>query len=477
MTRSEYPLHGPTWRLSAGRSWSKAAADRTESPNLLCVAGRSEAQWRHIAASPLRRWALRLGLLFLFFRLSGLHEFLTDTLHVRVSLSAFSMPLLVLICVTGAVGRALRWAPARFLVTFAVFFGMASMVSFWPGQSLGLFVIYLRSDLLPLFVLGGLVVTEREYDAVLRTFALASIASILLGLVWSGEGTRLELRAGSFDDPNDYAAHLLMLLPLSALTVLDSARAWWLRLLAACLVPCGLVLIARTGSRGAGFAAVVVIVWCLVVMRIKARITLVLAVVVCGVVITVFVGERTINRLVSLVDNSKESSSEFESRYQRLYLFHESLRLTAQHPFLGIGPGQFANVEGTEARERGAHGAWHTSHNAYTQVTSETGLPAGVGFVGCVGSTVLLLRRIRRRSRVGTRWRLIAMCSSAAMIGFCSAIAFLSLAYSFHLPTMAGFAIASALRLELALAFPEGFQDDGRVVGEGIVGVRLGGRL
>jgi O-antigen ligase len=56
-----------------------------------------------------------------------------------------------------------------------------------------------------------------------------------------------------------------------------------------------------------------------------------------------------------------------------------SLKMTATHPIFGVGPGQFENVTQT----------WFLTHNTYTQLSSEVGIPGFILFV-------LVLRQVFR---------------------------------------------------------------------------------
>jgi len=55
------------------------------------------------------------------------------------------------------------------------------------------------------------------------------------------------------------------------------------------------------------------------------------------------------------------------------------LKLTATHPIFGVGPGQFESVTQT----------WFLTHNTYTQLSSEVGIPGIILFL-------LILRRVFR---------------------------------------------------------------------------------
>jgi O-antigen ligase len=133
-----------------------------------------------------------------------------------------------------------------------------------------------------------------------------------------------------------------------------------------------------------------------------------------------------------------------ESTSSREYLLRKSIEFTFDKPLFGVGVGQFSIYEGTLARDSGARGNWHLTHNAYTQVSSECGIPGLILFVAAIIGTFLTFLRVARRARaVGhTEIMIAANCLLTGFSAFCVAIIFLSLAYAFYLPTMAGIAIA-----------------------------------
>jgi len=63
-------------------------------------------------------------------------------------------------------------------------------------------------------------------------------------------------------------------------------------------------------------------------------------------------------------------------------LFLRSIQLTFEHPILGVGPGEFMDAEAEEAAVAGKKAMWHFTHNSYTELSSETGLP-GLGLSLC----------------------------------------------------------------------------------------------
>jgi len=138
----------------------------------------------------------------------------------------------------------------------------------------------------------------------------------------------------------------------------------------------------------------------------------------------------------------------------RRKLLMASVYDTLSHPIFGLGPGQFENYEGRTKSHN--EGGFTGAHNSYTQISSETGLPGILMYLGGTLSAFFLLQRT---------WKLIAKMPQAkelslacfllsiSMIGFCVAIFFLNFGYYFYLPSYTGLIIclSAAVRREVAM--------------------------
>src|SRR6185437_3589419 len=74
---------------------------------------------------------------------------------------------------------------------------------------------------------------------------------------------------------------------------------------------------------------------------------------------------KYILRLKTLVGGDITGTGDHGSMDARRDLLMESIRVTLQHPIFGVGPGNF------QAYTK----SWHVTHNTYTELSSETGIP------------------------------------------------------------------------------------------------------
>jgi O-antigen ligase len=160
-------------------------------------------------------------------------------------------------------------------------------------------------------------------------------------------------------------------------------------------------------------------------------------------------------RYATLFTNNTDDQEAIESTAARTNLLKSSLRFTLQHPIFGVGPGEFSDYEAADAKSGGTKAAWQVTHNAYTQVSSEAGIPALLFYLAAIIMTFRIFGKIYRTALYRRELRSMAMacfCCQLSMVGFCTATIFLSLAYTMYLPTMSGLALAFSRSLEGELA-------------------------
>jgi len=89
--------------------------------------------------------------------------------------------------------------------------------------------------------------------------------------------------------------------------------------------------------------------------------------------------------------------------------------------------------------------AWRETHNTFTQVSSETGIPGLIIYLCVIGSIFTALRRVWRESRGRKEFEQhyrLAYCLMLALLLFVIGGMFGSSAYHFFLPALAGISAA-----------------------------------
>jgi len=119
----------------------------------------------------------------------------------------------------------------------------------------------------------------------------------------------------------------------------------------------------------------------------------------------------------------------------------------------------FAEAREREAARQGKHAAFLLTHNTYTQVSSECGIPALVIFIAILASTFRTATRIHRlaNKRPEPSMKAVAAVASAlrySVLAYATTCLFLSVAYQALLPTLAGMVVALEYSVARQLAAP-----------------------
>ena len=400
----------------------------------------------------IQRAALWFAIIFVFVRFSFLHELIAISFGVRsYLLPVFEYPAVVGLLVSGGVLRAVRNSPGRYFSAFAIWLILATPSSVWPGGSFSEVSTYFQTQLPAFFLIAGLVVRFREMKWMMTSIALAGIVNELSAeSMRNTSGARLEVQYVTFGNANDLAAQLLLILPLCwfLLTVPKGSRI--IRLLMIPGIGLGAYNVLLSGSRGALVA--IVVVWIVLIFTTQGskRLIIAAAAPVAAIVIFAILPASVMERYATLSDKtaftgvSTDTSEAVSSAAGRRYLLMRSLEFTLKHPVFGVGPGQFANAEGGEAHGKGERGSWLQTHNLYTQVSSEAGIPA-IAFllaamIGCIPALIKIRREAKIRNYRDLEAAAFALLLSLAAFG--SAAFFLSLAWRFYIPALIGLSCA-----------------------------------
>ncbi|MCC7355591.1 MAG: O-antigen ligase family protein, partial [Anaerolineae bacterium] len=232
------------------------------------------------------------------------------------------------------------------------------------------------------------------------------------------------LRAfGTFAQPNPYAGYLGMVVPLGlSLTLWTFSVAWreprklraGARLLgygfATAVCALGIVM---SWSRGAwlGIAAAGLVV--MVVHSGRSRLVLICLLLIAAItgllsgfgLLPAVISERLadLSSFIGLLNpNAVEITDANFSVYERVAHWYAGIAMFADHPWFGVGAGNFSAVYATYALARWQQSLGH-AHNVYINIAAETGLVGLLSFLMMWGGAfVITLRSIRNAT--GYRW-------------------------------------------------------------------------
>jgi O-antigen ligase len=408
-----------------------------------------------VAPNALRKLAFYFGLALLFVEITVLQELAPYVLGFNAYILYLVAPPAILFGLfTGSLQRTFRHRAAYYWLAFYAWMILATPFSHWRGGSFDR-VVDGRINLIMLVIVGGLATNWPEVRAIFYTLAAAAVINLLTArLLMNSSNGRISVALQGFDigNSNDLAAGLLLVLPFVLFLALG--RHPITRIPALAVIGYGLWIILGTASRGAVIALAVMFLFTMWFGSPRLRIAGLVAVVAIPAIVFVALPGATLSRLGTLVGEQHEEAE--ESQASRMYLFQKSVLFTIQHPLFGVGPDQFANYEGGESVAAGRVGNWHATHCAWTQVSSECGIPALILYMCGVGSAFALVMRTFRRARLQGHTEIAnaCFCYLLAMVGFLIAITFLANAYRFYVPAMISLAITMSFAAsdELSIA-------------------------
>jgi len=116
------------------------------------------------------------------------------------------------------------------------------------------------------------------------------------------------------------------------------------------------------------------------------------------------------------------------------------------HPLFGVGPGNFPTAQNDLALSRGeSKGLWAETHNTYTQISSEMGIPGLVIYLALLYWCFKPLNSILHTRYPGKEWhdlQAMAKILRASLICVLAMAVFDSYAYDVNVPILAGISCA-----------------------------------
>lgn len=392
-----------------------------------------------------QKFALNAALVFFFFRISFLHEFISGHIGIDTHLMIILGSICYLACLlSGAGATALQDKCTWMWLGFAGWMTLATMTSTWRGGSIFELEDYLKTILPIILIIPAAVHTEEDVRKFMAMIGMAGIANTALGFLSSDfRAGRMNLQAaGSIGDPNDYAAHLIFLIPAIAYYAFGLKNSKFYKILGVGAIGAALYQILSTGSRGGLVSLMAFAAYVIATGNHKVRVGLLLGGPILVLLALPLVPQNAVDRLKTIFvtpppNVQKEAADSTEARRA---LLRASIHATLTHPFVGIGPGVFEDYEAGVAAEEGKKGMWHETHNAYTQISAECGIPALLFTLAGLTFSFAYLRKTRKLGDSGLRGP--ATTLSVMLFGFSVCIFFLTKGYNFNFLIVSGLAIS-----------------------------------
>lgn len=296
---------------------------------------------------------------------------------------------------------------------------------------------YVRGILI-FIVIINVVRTERRLKALLFVALVTAIVlsaqavnDYRLGLM-TIEGYRAAGRGtGIFGNTNDMALHLVTMLPISIALFFGARNPLMKTVHGACalVMMAGILL---SYSRGAFLGMFVVLVYFAFRIAKSNRIGVILAIVAGAIAIILLAPSGYGTRLLSIFVPGLDPGGSADSRRDELM---RSAYVALRHPLLGIGMGNYQPLMSLKGL---------VTHNSYTQVAAEMGMTALVLYTMFIVSPFRKLSVIVRETftaRRHSRFYYLALGLQASLLAYMVSSFFLSVAYSWYVYYLVGYAV------------------------------------
>ncbi len=384
-----------------------------------------------------------LLLVYLFFYCSRIPE-LVSWLHIGLLLQPM---LLIGMIMTGTSKAIFRTAIGKVMTAFTLWVAFCVPFSIWRGGSTQIFILAVQALAL-LFFMAAFIRTLDDCYRALFVIALAMAAVGAMSFLIGGKVNAARLSLGeqtsqTLGDANYLALYLVVGLPFLwfASTWKKGFVKYGLLLM---MVPV-LAALGRTGSRMGLLALVAGTLFFLVFASAGQRAVVIMGGFITLVLAVFLLPQRITERFTTFFQPQSSASAEAAASSEaREHMLKRSIELTFEHPLFGVGPGQFINAEAQEAMSVGQRATWHYTHNTYTELSSETGIPGMVIFL------IAFFLAFRGLSQYRSRFpsmqvRRAALCLQMAVLVSAIGAFFLNLAYSGILYAILGMSAAFQL--------------------------------
>jgi O-antigen ligase len=372
------------------------------------------------------------------------------------------------------------------MAALTVIYAIGLPLSVWRSRSFQTFTAEWLKAVIAFMIAGALVVTFKQCRTALNSIGWGvAVASLLAIYVGRTEYGRLQLGSGTLSNANGLAFILLLGLPFLWLMASASDAPKFKRLVAFCFTLTTIYASVRTGSRAGLIGLLVLFLLFFLRASIIGKLTFCVGVAAFSLCVfsffpaivqryeTMFVGAGAISQAHTAREASALGAAVGSSEARRKLLIN-SLKVTAEHPLLGVGINGFGAYMAKKETAEGIIPRYQGTHNTYTQVSSEAGIPALIIFLCIMIFSFQGLLRVYKRAKksptkVGRQVADVCYALISTLTAYAVCVFFDYVAYDATLPVLAGFAIALGSAARNALAVAEYNQATAPVVAQAVV--------
>lgn len=336
--------------------------------------------------------------------------------------------------------RVITWTIEMKMMTLMWVLGMIlTPIAVSPGESIDILKDAFANALIVFILLSNLVNTRSRLRMMLFTmvlsgviFSLGAFKDFLSGGYIGKDGERIKGWSTQFENPNDFAAVLTMILPLIVYFLFTSRGIWKMVYLAATVITCFAVLLTFSRSGFIGMvAASAVVAWNLTKGR-RALMVFASAIVLLSLLLAMPGSYMT--RLATVFNPSMDQTGSAQERQE---LIKRAAQLALRRSVVGVGMGNF-HVYSIQEK---------VAHNSYLETAAELGVLGLIAYLTIIFAPLITLRRLQRdsddRGRHPDReFHVTAVCLQGSLMAYIIYGLFGSVQYFYVLYFFVGFAVA-----------------------------------
>jgi O-antigen ligase len=341
------------------------------------------------------------------------------------------------------------------LIAFTLWLCVCTPFSIWRGGSARMLKDYWLLALFSYAIIAATVQGLEQCRKLMYTLAAATafieLFSPILGRVREG---RMAFLGGTLGNSNYLAMMLLMGLPFCLFVLRTRPGMSILKVFSLLMLFCIPVTIAATGSRGGLVTLLFMFLLYFWPLPYSQKMVVGIATLILAVVCIAWASRSALDRYKTIFINSGQmrlsdsEQSAIDSTDLRKELLLSSLQLSIRHPLFGVGPGMFAVANANFAESNSGKSnwnAWHETHNTFTQVSVEDGLPGLFLYSLTLFFCFRVVRTARKLARQNPELSVLghmAFAMQLALIAFTGTAIFASNAYAYYFPMLAGLCAA-----------------------------------
>ena len=391
------------------------------------------------------------------------NEFSYRFLHSKAYISTVTIVLLpVLFALSGGIMQSVQVPLAKWYLAFGAWLAVCAPFSFWKTNTLEvLFTFYSKSFLL-YFVICACVLRIREVRKLIFVLGIGVTVVVFSCFKYGhvddeGRFSVAESVYSFLANANELALGLILGI-LALLFQLLRGKAW-MRAVSFCIILAAFYYALRTASRAGFLAILATILAFFLLSKHKLKLALLAVVLIPSTLLLLPADTRHRLLFIAIAGRSVQATtgaeqSSLDSQRLREMRLIDSIRLTLMHPLFGVGPGDFMAADSVYKESSGQRAQWLGTHNTYTQVSSEAGIP---GFIFYVASIIVCARmnyRVCKRTS-GIKgledYAAVSFCMFLSIVAYAVGSFFDQLAYSTYFPIIAGVSSANYLAVRHAL--------------------------